>query len=244
MLKHYSEQEHIQKAEASILKLLKPKLSEMKMLDIGVGAGRTTMHFAHLVKEYMGIDYAKLMIDSCRKKFSGYRFETMDVRNMSPLPSNHFDFVLFSHNGIDNMPYQDRERSLQEIARVLKQSGIFVFSTHNIHSIEALLSTISPVDSPPRKTLKWVKNGLFILMNGHPSKLKNLPYVVVNDGSWNFRLRTYYIDPRIQLRELEALGFRNSLLFSGSTGERIARNHLAMDNDPWIYFLCTHQLPL
>ena len=38
------------------------------MLDIGVGTGRTTMHFAGLVKEYVGVDYSSALIQACPEK--------------------------------------------------------------------------------------------------------------------------------------------------------------------------------
>jgi ubiquinone/menaquinone biosynthesis C-methylase UbiE len=41
----------------------------MKMLDIGVGDGRTTMHFAQAAEEYWAIDYSQVMIAAYRKSF-------------------------------------------------------------------------------------------------------------------------------------------------------------------------------
>jgi ubiquinone/menaquinone biosynthesis C-methylase UbiE len=41
----------------------------MKMLDIGVGRGRTTMHFAQAAEEYWAIDYSEEMIAACRERF-------------------------------------------------------------------------------------------------------------------------------------------------------------------------------
>lgn len=66
----YPAREKLYKPERIILNLLKPDLDNMKTLDIGVGAGRTTAHFVNLVKEYIGIDYSNNMIDACKNKFS------------------------------------------------------------------------------------------------------------------------------------------------------------------------------
>jgi len=63
---------NLQKPEKTILNELKSKLTNMKMLDIGVGAGRTTIHFANLTKEYVGIDISENMINECSKKFQKY----------------------------------------------------------------------------------------------------------------------------------------------------------------------------
>ncbi len=75
---------NLQKPEETILNELKNKLPNMKMLDIGVGAGRTTVHFAPLTKEYVGIDCSDNMIRECQKKFRNYSkkvsFMTADAR--------------------------------------------------------------------------------------------------------------------------------------------------------------------
>ena len=49
-------------AEQTVIKLLKRKLKNMSMLDVGVGAGRTTQYFAPLVKYYTGMDYSEEMV--------------------------------------------------------------------------------------------------------------------------------------------------------------------------------------
>jgi ubiquinone/menaquinone biosynthesis C-methylase UbiE len=62
VVEYYSKQTNLQPPEETILNLFKGSLSEMKMLDIGVGGGRTTVHFAQLVKTYEAIDYSEEMI--------------------------------------------------------------------------------------------------------------------------------------------------------------------------------------
>lgn len=103
----------------------------MKMLDIGVGAGRTTHYFAHLTKEYVGIDYSENMIKVCREKFQNYpkkiSFEVCDARSLKFFEDSYLDFVLFSYNGLDYMNHEDRLRVLREIRRATKEGGTFVF---------------------------------------------------------------------------------------------------------------------
>ncbi|NEO84845.1 MAG: class I SAM-dependent methyltransferase, partial [Spirulina sp. SIO3F2] len=43
---HYAQLQQLQAAEQAILKQLQPQLATMRMLDLGVGGGRTTHHFA------------------------------------------------------------------------------------------------------------------------------------------------------------------------------------------------------
>lgn len=88
-----------------MLNELRTKLPEMRMLDIGVGAGRTTHHFAPLTKEYIGVDYSKNMIKARRRKFRNYpkklTFKVADARDLKLFGDKYFDFALFSFNGID-----------------------------------------------------------------------------------------------------------------------------------------------
>ena len=105
---HYISELELQPPEAEILQELRNELPNLKMLDIGVGAGRTTQHFAGLAKEYIGIDYSSTMIEACRKKFPQYRLEVADARNLSIFDDAYFDFILFSFNGIDAVEHEDR----------------------------------------------------------------------------------------------------------------------------------------
>ena len=59
---------HLQPPERqTILRIMRPRLSAMRMLDVGVGGGRTTVHFADLVQEYAGVDYSEINDSECRE---------------------------------------------------------------------------------------------------------------------------------------------------------------------------------
>ena len=66
---HYRQLSMLQPAEKAILDLFQDRLPTMKMLDIGIGGGRTTHHFSHLAGEYTGIDYSAEMIADCQQRF-------------------------------------------------------------------------------------------------------------------------------------------------------------------------------
>ena len=202
------------------------------MLDLGVGGGRTTLHFAPLVKEYVGVDYSEPMIKLCRERFPQYVFKAVDARNMALFHRAKFDFILFSHNGLDYVPHADRRSIMMEISRVLKPHGIFAFSTHNIKSVANLYSS-----SPTLKSL--LKKILFQVINRFPINVENRTYAVLNDGSCQFKLRTHYVNIQSQLKDLESMGFRDVQLLSGSTGELILPKDIDNNRGPWIYFLCT-----
>ena len=98
IVRQYSLQRQLQKPEETILNIFKSELRYLKMLDIGVGSGRTTHHFANLTKEYIGIDYSENMIKACQKIFKNssktISFKICDARSMKNFDNNCFDFIL------------------------------------------------------------------------------------------------------------------------------------------------------
>ena len=114
----YNSRTHIQDGEKKIIEII--DFSKIKnMLDIGVGGGRTTYYFKDLVKKYKGIDIAPKFIESCKNKFKNIDFECLNVLDITKQNIN-YDFILFSHNGIDNLLNHD------EYLKAIKICLIFV----------------------------------------------------------------------------------------------------------------------
>lgn len=109
---------------------------EGKILDIGCGAGRTTIGLFKLgYKNIIGIDLTPGMIEEAlrnsAKECIEIPFQIGDACNLS-FEDESFDSCLFSFNGIMQIPIKDnRIRALKEIHRVLKKDGIFIFTTHD-----------------------------------------------------------------------------------------------------------------
>jgi ubiquinone/menaquinone biosynthesis C-methylase UbiE len=228
----YAQTPNLQPPEQSILNILGPQLKGMRMLDIGVGAGRTTAHFAALVQNYTGIDYSQGMIQFCQEKYKAYTFKHMDVRSMESFEDARFDFVLFSYNGIDYMEYQDRQKILREIKRIISSRGCFCFSTHNFDYLPNYCNrplSLNPFALWPM----WQRHSHIKALLRHPS----VWHTVLRDGGENFRLHTFYIKPTEQVNELEKLGFTNIRLFSESGQEIHAKGVNSLDR--WIYYLCS-----
>ncbi|QKT05639.1 class I SAM-dependent methyltransferase [Mycoplasma sp. OR1901] len=107
---------------------------DFKLLDVGCGTGRTT--FALVEKGYndiIGVDISKNMIDTAKYLSENYEtkpiFEVADASNLR-YEDNTFHYALFSFNGWPGIPNESsRIKSLNEIYRVLKPEGIFIFST-------------------------------------------------------------------------------------------------------------------
>jgi SAM-dependent methyltransferase len=103
-----------------------------EILDLGVGAGRTTPHLARFASRYVGVDLSEAMVARCREKFPDFTFLQLDATHLSTLGRASFDVVVFSFNGIDAIPtVEGRRRCLAECARVLRTGGHLLFSVHN-----------------------------------------------------------------------------------------------------------------
>lgn len=242
VVRGYRTMDRLQKPEQTILNLLHERLGYMHMLDIGVGGGRTTVHFAPLVQSYTGVDYAANMVKACEERFPDREdqiaFQVADARNMDQFPTGAFDFVLFSYNGIDNISHDDRLLALKEIKRVGKKGGVFAFSTHNLRSLHKVYK-IQWYRNPKKLAYQIFSYFLLIWLNGFPGKHQRKPYTIVNDGTHRFGLKMYYIQPEHQIKQLEALGFSNIRLFSVSTGQELDPAQLDREVDnAWIYYLC------
>lgn len=103
-----------------------------RVLDLGMGAGRTTAYLAPRAATYVGIDLAPNMVAACRERFPQYAFETGDAADLSRFRDSTFDVVVFSFNGIDYLPSQQtRLACLRECHRVLSPGGVMILSVHN-----------------------------------------------------------------------------------------------------------------
>jgi ubiquinone/menaquinone biosynthesis C-methylase UbiE len=244
IVQHYSQLRQLQPAEQNILELLSHEWSHIKMLDVGIGGGRTTQHFSGVVKEYVGIDYSEEMVAVCQKRFpssSQLRIEVGDARDMSQFQDNSFDFILFSFNGLDVISHLDRLQVLQEVRRVGKSGGYFFFSSHNLQGIEREFKWLNQVSLNPLKT--YVNMIMFALLRFFnrsisPQQLKYAKHEIIQDESHNFRLKQYYIRPQEQLNQLEA-DFDNIRIYSWQSGLEITTQQELSDNsDMWLYYLC------
>ena len=165
--------------ERTILEELAARLTDARMLDVGVGAGRTTLHLAPVVREYVAIDISPDMIEACSRRFEGASwnatFEVADARDLGRFESASFDFVLFSFNGIDTVGgHADRRAALSEIHRVCRPGAAFCFSSSNLRF--ALFRSSTPawlwsfLRSDPGSALR------------NPSRLRN---VVADSRRWS-----------------------------------------------------------
>lgn len=102
------------------------------VLDLGVGAGRTTSLLEPGASEYVAVDVAPGMVAAARHRFPGADIRQGDVRDLHGLPPEHFDLVVFSFNGLDALPHDDRLSALRQMRRVLRPEGRLLLSELNL----------------------------------------------------------------------------------------------------------------
>jgi SAM-dependent methyltransferase len=206
----YARDTELQPPERAILDELRPQLGGWRVRDLGVGAGRTTLHLSGEVGSYVGLDYAAGMVATCRQRFgdgAGPALLVADGRAL-PLRSGAFDFVLFSFNGLDDIPAADRQRVVEEIHRVGRPGGMVCFSAHNLQALDQRrLGLRRQLSRNPRRLarnlLKWLRLRLVHNRHLYRGRLDRLDATQVYDHNHGQFMPTHYIRPAAQLRQLD-----------------------------------------
>jgi SAM-dependent methyltransferase len=205
--------------EVTILAALEDEVARGRILDIGIGTGRTTGTLAPRCASYVGVDYSPVMIDRAKDRFPNLDLRVMDARDMAVFGPAAFDVVIFSFNGIDYVDHDDRLRILSQIHTVLRPGGAFVFSTHRLGTPIApaiALSNLSLSANPVRAVTGMIKylEGIRNARHLKPLERHEDQYALLNDSGQQYRLLTYYISPGAQKRQLEYAGFGAVRAFS------------------------------
>jgi SAM-dependent methyltransferase len=215
------------------------------VLDLGVGAGRTTGILRLLTDDYLGVDYTPAMVAACRRRHPREHFEVADARDLSALATRHFALAFFPFNGLDAVGHGDRLAVLGEVRRVLRPGGWFVFNSHNF-------------DGPSMTDRPWRLRPLSPLPLRHAvyqalRRVVELPWSVANfrrldaartDGasyalrpssSHRFGILVYFTEPGAQVDALYAAGFDHVELMTAA-GTTVSRDD-DTSGDVWLYYL-------
>jgi SAM-dependent methyltransferase len=211
-------------AEVAALIRYQPHVLDRDVLDIGVGTGRTAKWLAPLARKYQGIDYSPAMVARCKSRYPKLSVALADMRDLSSFDDASFDFVLGSANVISVVSHTDRLVVLREIWRVLRATGVFMFSSHNrnyrLAGAEPRLSYVGGLRGPVRS----VNNYLESIRNYRRLRrqwTENSEYMICSDLGHNFGLLHYYLTRTKQETQLDATGFSVIDVFD-SAGNRLA----------------------
>ena len=70
---------HLKEGERVAFAIAGSQAGRVRILDIGVGGGRTAGSFRPIASDYIGIDYTPEMVKLCRTNHPDLRFEHMDA---------------------------------------------------------------------------------------------------------------------------------------------------------------------
>lgn len=226
---HYAALDFLFDTEAYIF----PKYitANQRLLDVGVGGGRTTANLAH-VASYVGVDLSPRMIEACRKRFPKLKFEVVNAAEPLPYENASFDCVLFSFNGLGYLyPDLSRKGFLNEANRVLAKDGLLILSLHHPDELIRLPDLKS---ADPLRIMWRLARSLAISLK----KIVSAPF---SRGTWTGSkwifdsahggLFTYHVRPELFRREAEAAGFQliEWMPAPKASSSRIFR--------PWIYYV-------
>ena len=106
-----------------------------RIIDLGCGAGRTTLALNKLgYKNITGLDLTFAMVKNAMVLSQKYNYDIPFVLGDATslcLKNKEYDGAVFSFNGMRQIPKrQNRVKAMKEINRVLKPESYFIFTTH------------------------------------------------------------------------------------------------------------------
>lgn len=241
VVRNYKGLNKIFPAEKVLLDMIVRKPDKETMLDLGIGAGRTTYHFASIFSKYIGVDFSAGMIEASADRFkerSNAEFIRSDVTSLPPLSIDKFDLILYSLNGIDYLRNLDeRVKLFSKIYALLKNDGVFAFSAHNTKAITRLYTFQWPRRNPYRIITEYIKQKKLRKINGPVSGFLNKDFFQLYDGGEYFRALTSYISPELQLKQLKEAGFKR-IQTIGIKGNELSLEQAVNSDDDWIHYFC------
>jgi SAM-dependent methyltransferase len=240
----YASRSGLKPAEEAIFRRHEDEIRGARILDLGVGGGRTTPYLADLASAYFGVDYSPMMIERCRRRFPHLAFELGDARDLSRFAAASFDFVLFSANGIDAVGHEDRLKILQQVRRTLKDRGLFVFSSHNRNfhipmpwNLQHF--AVNPLREPVRfaKRIVSYPAGIINYLRRATRGEIHDDYCIVVDTGDLYSLMHYRMTPEAQERQLTSAGFCE-IETVGRDGRWLSASGASTAEDPYIHYLC------
>ena len=112
-------------------------------LDIATGGGHTALKFAPYVQSVVSSDLTPRMLEKAQafiteQGITNVTFEVADAENL-PFEDNHFNLVTCR---IAPHHFPDAAKFVREVARVLKNSGIFMLQDHVVSEDATVAETV------------------------------------------------------------------------------------------------------
>jgi SAM-dependent methyltransferase len=210
------------------------------VLDIGVGTGRTTPLLRLVTANYRAVDFVAGMVAATGKRWPDLDVRVDDARTLQTVPDDSCDGVVFSYNGIDAVGHDERQAVYDNVRRVLRPGGAFLYST--LHKdgpafrarpwAPAPLPWVVGSLAPPRRgpalrsaaraaraaraaagTSSWRRN--------EAKRVDGEDWSVAPNAAHGFGLLTHFTTVAGELARLERAGFEPMATFAAEDGRPV-----------------------
>ncbi len=219
-------------AERQALDSVLERVRNKRILDLGIGAGRTIGPLRAISTHYTGVDYVQEMVDHCRSRFPDANVQIGDARSLPQFADASFDLIVFACNGICMVDHEGRLAILREVHRQLAPGGIFIFSTRNRNSRAYRAWFLFPDFQLSWNPLKLAVRSVHFAtqtvrrignrLRYRNHEVKNADYAIVNDVYHHYRVMLYFITLNKQRQQLVEAGFKPEARAYRLSGERVA----------------------
>lgn len=196
--------------EAMILIRWREAYAGRRVLDLGVGSGRTTRYLAPLARRYVGIDVSEPMLALARREAPAAEFLSLDLRALATLPPGTFDFIFGPYNVLDALDHDSREQAVRDCRALLADGGMLVFSAHNRNHVDAGRPPRRPSGRGLVRNLLDVRHYAVAMTNYwrlRGLRREETEYALFNDISHAWKGVFYYVSRQAQVRLLAGAGF-------------------------------------
>jgi SAM-dependent methyltransferase len=197
-------------AETMILLRHRDAFRGKRVLDLGVGSGRTTRFLLPFAAFYAGVDFSPQMLARCKRDFPAASLYQLDIRELGKIADERFDFVMASWAVLDALAPDDRLKALARIATMVKPGGMFVLSAHNRAAASAGQPPAMAWSKRPDRLARELVH--FLVARRNYARMKHMrregpDYALYNDMAHRWQGVFYYIDRAAQIAQLSRLGF-------------------------------------
>jgi SAM-dependent methyltransferase len=240
----YAKSSSLMPAELAVFAEAWDKIRDARVLDIGVGGGRTLPYLRGPARHYIAVDYSQAMVEACRGRYPEADVRLGDACDLASIADASVDFAFFSYNSIDCIAAEKRAEVYGAARRVLAPGGLFGFSSHNVRCLRRVPSAFSLPEI--EWTAQPLKMGVRLLRAGAETvrsyqnhkrlaagERRGDGYAIVNDGAHEFSMLFVYADPTWQVGELLRAGFEDVRVFD-QRGRQVAPSVVA---DEWVHYL-------
>lgn len=206
--------------ERVLIQQVAPHARNQPVLDVGVGAGRSTWYLTLLTPDYIGVDLNPDMVMAAKRNFPAVDIQQADARDLSRFADNSFGLVYFSHAGLDAIDHEGRRRALDEFVRVARPGGHVAYSTLNRLG-PFWHAGPGPVAAPGHRPNPYNYARFMARLAIHPARhvhgfrsAHRLRALAEDHGSWgtdtmpthDWSLLVHYVTARVAWQELRDVG--------------------------------------